>query len=162
MACRLCNMGFPVFMQTLNSILLSLEFFCNPVQLLIVEISSGGVASCKNLPMNSSFDFPPHAQHHLLRVSISRRYCYTCLTSTQPLASMCAVNVQHQLLIASNKIAVKSSTNINALVGCHFYILAYMLQTTFVLNSSMQHDIYAPSNLLNWPQPAWCGSSRCQ
>jgi hypothetical protein len=61
--------------------------------------------------MNSSFDSPPHAQHHLLRVSISRRRCYTCLTSTQPLASMRAVNVQHSLLIASNKIAVRCSFN---------------------------------------------------
>ena len=39
---RLCNMGSCVIMQIVNSILLSLEFFGNPDQLLTVEISSGG------------------------------------------------------------------------------------------------------------------------
>jgi hypothetical protein len=53
-------------MQTVNSILLSLEFFGNPIQLLTVEISSDGASIWKNFPVNNPIDTPPNAQHHLL------------------------------------------------------------------------------------------------
>jgi hypothetical protein len=71
-------------MQKVNSILLSLEFFCNPIQLLTVEISSNGAAIWNNFPMNNPFDSP---------------------SNVQPLVPVRVVNVQHQLLIAGKKIA---------------------------------------------------------
>jgi hypothetical protein len=102
-------------MQEVNSILLSLEFFCKSIQLLTVEISSDGAAIWKKFPMNNPFDSSPYAQHHLLRMWISLRRCCTCLTSAQPLASVRAVNVQHPLLIASNEIAEP----LVVAMGCH-------------------------------------------
>ena len=65
---RLCNMGSCVIMQIVNSILLSLEFFDNPIQFLTVEISSDGATIWKNFPVNNSTDIPLNAQHHLLGV----------------------------------------------------------------------------------------------
>ena len=91
-------------MQKVNSILFSLEFFCQSIQLLTVEISSDGAAIWKKFPMDNPIDSSPYAQYHLLRMWISlRRWC-TRLTSAQPLASVPAVNVQHPLFISSNKI----------------------------------------------------------
>jgi hypothetical protein len=55
-------------MQIVNPILLSLEFFGNPVQLLTVEISSDGATIWKNFPVNNPIDTLPNAQHHLLGV----------------------------------------------------------------------------------------------
>ena len=77
---RICNMGSCVIMQIVNSILVSLEFFCNPDQLLTVEISSGGATIWKNFPLNNPIDIPPNAQYHLLGAQISLRYCYACFT----------------------------------------------------------------------------------
>ena len=98
-------MGSCVIMQIVNSILLSLEFFGNPIQLLRVEISSNDATIWKNFPVNNPIDSPLNAQHHLLGMRISLRHCYACLTSAQPLASVRVVNVQHPLLIASDKVA---------------------------------------------------------
>ncbi len=97
-------MGSCIIMQIINSILLSLEFFGNPVQLLTVEISSDSATIWKNFPVNNSIDTPLNVQHHLLGVWISLRCCYACFTSAQPMTPVRVVNVQHPLLIASNKI----------------------------------------------------------
>ena len=92
-------------MQVVDSTLLSLEFFGNPVQLLTVEVTSDGTAIWKNLPMNNPIDAPPDAQHHLLGMRVRLNCCYACLTSAKPLTSVRIVNIQHPLLIISDKIA---------------------------------------------------------
>jgi hypothetical protein len=72
---------------------------------LTVEISSDGATIWKNFRMNNSIDTPPNAQHQLLGVWINFRCCYACLTSAESLTPVRVVNVQHPLLIASDKIA---------------------------------------------------------
>ena len=103
-------------MQEVISILLSLEFFCQSIQLLTVEISSDSAAIWKKFRMDNPIDSSLYAQYHLLRMWISLRRCCTCLTSAQPLASVRVVNVQHPLFIASNKIVEP----LLVALGCHY------------------------------------------
>lgn len=91
-------------MQKIKFMLLPLEYCCNSVQLLTIEISSDGAAIWKNFPINNPFDSSPNAQYYLLRMRISLRGCHTRLTSAQPLVTARVVNLQHPFLIASNKI----------------------------------------------------------
>src|SRR5271155_1871620 len=93
-----------VVMQKINSTLLLLEFCCNSVQLLTIEISSDGAASWKKLPMNNPSYSPPNAQHNLLWVKVIFERCYISLSSSQPLLLARVVNIRHPLFIASNKI----------------------------------------------------------
>ncbi len=86
-------MGSGIVMQIVNSILLSLEFFGDPVQLLTVEIRSDGATIWKNFLVNNPIDAPPNAQHHLLGMQIRLRCCYACLISAKPLASVRVVNL---------------------------------------------------------------------
>ena len=75
---RLCNMRSRLLMQIGNSILLALEVFSNPIQLLTVEIGGHGATTWKNFPVNNTIDFSSNAQH---RFRWTLRRCPVCFTS---------------------------------------------------------------------------------
>ncbi|CAF1080103.1 unnamed protein product [Adineta ricciae] len=62
-------MGSSIIMQIVNSLLLAVEFFGNPVQFLTIEISSDGTTSWKHCSVNNLVDAPPNFQHQPVAVA---------------------------------------------------------------------------------------------
>ncbi len=86
-----------VVMQKLNSILLLLDFCCNLVQLLTIEVSNDDAASWKKFPMNDPPYSPPKFQHDLLWMKVIFGLWYTCLPSSHPLSLSRIASIQHPL-----------------------------------------------------------------
>ena len=98
-------MGPRVVVQKVDSILLALEFSCDAVQLLAVEVSSDRVTVGYQLPVDDSTHAPPDAHRRLLRVSVGFGCCHSGFAGAEPLSMTEMASVEDPLLIPSNEVA---------------------------------------------------------
>ena len=98
-------MGSRVVVRKVDSILLALEFSCDAVQLLAVELSGDRGTVGYQLPVDDSTHASPDAHHHLLRVSVGFGCCHSGFAGAEPLSMTGMVNVEDPLLIPSNEVA---------------------------------------------------------